>query len=119
MPFDAFPGGARHPEELAACCVCARGRTSKRRLSFANGGPNQIPGLIVMRLSDRVAPDLDPNADEIIVFFNANDQSETLTFADTRGRHFKLTKVQRTSDDEIVTESRLSTGNGDVLGPRN
>ena len=87
------------------------------RLSFANGGPNQIPGLIVMRLSDRVAPDLDPNADEIIVFFNANDQSETLTFADTRGRHFKLTKVQRTSDDEIVTESRFSSGNGTFFVP--
>jgi pullulanase/glycogen debranching enzyme len=87
------------------------------RLSFANGGPNQIPGLIVMRLSDRVAPDLDPNAEEIIVLFNANDQSETLTFADTRGRHFKLTKVQRTSDDEIVTESRFSSGNGTFFVP--
>ena len=70
-----------------------------------------------MRLSDRVAPDLDPNAEEIIVFFNANDQSETLTFADTRGRHFKLTKVQRTSDDEIVTESRFSSGNGTFFVP--
>ena len=74
------------------------------RLSFANGGPDQIPGLIVMRLSDRVDPDLDPNAEEIIVFFNANDEDETLKLPDTRGRHFKLSKVQRTSDDEIVTE---------------
>ena len=87
------------------------------RLSFANGGPNQIPGLIVMRLSDRVGPDLDPNAEEIIVFFNANDEGETLKLPDTRGRHFKLSKIQRTSDDEIVTESRFSSGNGTFFVP--
>ena len=88
------------------------------RLSFANGGPDQIPGLIVMRLSDRVDPDLDPNAEEIIVFFNANDEDETLKLPDTRGRHFKLSKIQRTSDDEIVTESRFSSGNGTFFVPR-
>jgi hypothetical protein len=90
------------------------------RLSFANGGPDQTPGLIAMRLSDRVAPpapDLDPNAEEIIVLFNANDQPQTLTLPDTRGRHFKLHKIQRTSDDLIVTESRFVSGQGTFYVP--
>jgi len=87
------------------------------RVSFANGGPDQIPGLIVMRLSDRVAPDLDPNAEEIVVLFNANDQAETLTLADTRGRQFKLHKTQRTSDDLVATDARFVTGQGAFVVP--
>jgi pullulanase len=87
------------------------------RLSFANGGPDQIPGLIAMRLSDRVAPDLDPNAEEIIVLFNANDQPQTLTLPDTRGGHFRLHKIQRTSDDLVVTESRFMPGQGTFYVP--
>ena len=87
------------------------------RLSYANGGPDQIPGLIAMRLSDRVAPDLDPNAEEIIVLFNASDEAQTLTLANTRGRHFRLHKVQRTSDDEILTESRFAPGQGAFFVP--
>jgi pullulanase len=87
------------------------------RLSFANGGPNQIPGLIVMRLSDRVAPDLDPNAEEIIVFFNANDQAQTVKLADTRGLHFKLHKVQRASDDPVLTQSEFRPGQGTFFVP--
>jgi pullulanase-type alpha-1,6-glucosidase len=89
----------------------------KARVSFENGGPDQLPGLIAMRLSDRVAPDLDPNAEEIIVLFNANDEPETLTLPDTRGRHFKLHKVQRTSDDEILTQSRFVSGQGAFFVP--
>jgi pullulanase-type alpha-1,6-glucosidase len=87
------------------------------RVSFANGGPNQIPGLIVMRLSDRVSPDLDPNAEEIVVVFNANDQAESITLPDTRGHQFKLHKTQRTSDDLVATDARFVTGQGTFVVP--
>jgi pullulanase len=87
------------------------------RLSFENGGPDQIPGLIVMRLSDRVEPDLDRNAEEIVVLFNASDEAQTVRLADTRGRHFRLHKTQRTSDDEILTESRFVPGQGTFFVP--
>ena len=87
------------------------------RLSFANGGPDQIPGLIVMRLSDRVEPDLDPNAEEIVVLFNANDEAQTVKLADTRGRRFKLHKSQRTSDDVVATDSRFVAGQGAFVVP--
>jgi pullulanase/glycogen debranching enzyme len=87
------------------------------RLSFVNGGPDQIPGLIAMRLSDRVAPDLDPDAEEIVVLFNASDEAHTLTLSDTRGRHFKLDKIQRTSGDEILTESHFVPGKGAFFVP--
>jgi len=42
------------------------------RLAFHNTGPEQIPGLIVMSLSDEgQASNLDPEADMILVLFNA------------------------------------------------
>ena len=31
------------------------------RVAFLNGGPDQIPGLVVMTLSDQLDPDLDAN----------------------------------------------------------
>jgi pullulanase-type alpha-1,6-glucosidase len=51
------------------------------RLVFFNTGPEQIPGLIVMSISDTdQAANLDPNADMVLVLFNAtpNDLSFTL-----------------------------------------
>jgi pullulanase/glycogen debranching enzyme len=51
------------------------------RLQFHNTGPDQIPGLIVMSISDvGQADNLDPNADMILVVFNAtpDDLSYTL-----------------------------------------
>ena len=72
----------------------------QQRLTFANGGPNQIPGLIVMRISDTVGADLDRNAKSIIVIFNGSDTGQSITLADTAKGQFKLHKVQQTSDDE-------------------
>lgn len=50
----------------------------ERALTFLNGGPSQVPGLIVMQLTDVDA--LDPNYDKIVVLFNANPSS--VAFAD-------------------------------------
>jgi pullulanase/glycogen debranching enzyme len=84
----------------------------QRRLAFANGGPNQVPGLIVMKLSDRVAPDLDPSSESIVVLFNATPETKTWSEPGLRGRQYKLHKVQRTSEDELTTESQFVPGLG-------
>jgi pullulanase len=51
------------------------------RLKFYNTGAQQIPGLIVMSLSDKVngLPDLDPTWEEVLVFFNASDEQVVFT----------------------------------------
>ena len=87
------------------------------RLTFANGGPNQIPGLIVMRISDTVGADLDPNARSLVVIFNASDTAQTVTLAGTAGARFQLHKVQRTSDDLTVTESKFKQKTGSFTVP--
>ena len=55
----------------------------QERLAFANTGPDQVPGLIVMTLDDpAVAPrttgDLDPDADRLAVLFNPTDDDDHL-----------------------------------------
>jgi pullulanase-type alpha-1,6-glucosidase len=87
------------------------------RLTFANNGPNQIPGLIVMRISDTVGADLDPEARSVIVVFNASDTSQTITLSDTARKHFRLHKVQRTSEDVTVTLSKFKQNTGAFTVP--
>lgn len=57
------------------------GEQVMERLVFYNLGPEQIPGLIVMSLDDRVeGEDLDPNYEMVVVVFNA--QGGEITFSD-------------------------------------
>ncbi|MEZ4708272.1 MAG: pullulanase-type alpha-1,6-glucosidase [Caldilineaceae bacterium] len=52
-----------------------------QRVHFHNTGPEQIPGLIVMSISDKIeGADLDPDRDMILVFINATTQP--VTFVD-------------------------------------
>ncbi|MEZ4658407.1 MAG: pullulanase-type alpha-1,6-glucosidase [Caldilineaceae bacterium] len=52
-----------------------------QRVHFHNTGPEQIPGLIVMSISDQIeGADLDPDRDLILVFINATTQA--VTFVD-------------------------------------
>jgi pullulanase-type alpha-1,6-glucosidase len=87
------------------------------RLTFANNGPNQIPGLIVMRISDTVGANLDPEARSIVVLFNASDTPQTITLADTARKHFRLHRVQRTSEDVTVTLSKFKQNTGSFTVP--
>lgn len=56
-------------------------------------------GLIVMKLSDRPSPDLDPNSKTTLVFFNANKVAQTYTIAAMAGRGFTLHPLQADSVD--------------------
>jgi pullulanase/glycogen debranching enzyme len=67
------------------------------RLSFHNTGPDQVPGLIVMRL---VGDD-----EAIIVLFNASAQAQAFALEGAAG--FELHPVQRASSDPVVRRARV------------
>ncbi len=56
----------------------------KQHVSFLNSGPDQVPGLIVMLLSDDKAQ-LDATASRILVVFNATNQTQTVSDATLSG----------------------------------
>ncbi len=72
------------------------------RLAFHNTGPEQIPGLIVMSLSDVVGEDLDANYDMVAVLFNANVEAVTFTNEAFAGLPWELHPIQQNSVDPIV-----------------
>jgi pullulanase-type alpha-1,6-glucosidase len=87
------------------------------RLTFANNGPNQIPGLIVMRISDTDGADLDPNARSIVVVFNASDTEQTIAVAGAAHKHYKLHDIQQKSSDKTVGKSKFKLSNGSFTVP--
>jgi pullulanase-type alpha-1,6-glucosidase len=80
-------------------------------LTFLNTGPEQIPGLIVMHLSD-AAGGLDPNYDQIVVLFNANEAA--ITFADGRfeGLAYELHPIQKNSVDPALRTAAFDPASG-------
>ena len=82
----------------------------QKNLTFLNTGPNQVPGLIVMRL--------DANGGHygaykhILVVFNAT--TEQLTFADSslQGMNLRLHPVQRNSSDPLTQQSSFDSKAG-------
>jgi len=73
----------------------------KSDLSFFNTGPEQVPGLIVMRLND--TNDIDPNFKEVVVFFNA--RPDVVTFSDAAlAGDYVLHPIQQNSADKLVKQ---------------
>ncbi len=82
----------------------------QERLTFRNTGTEQIPGLIVMVLSDRGEVDLDPDHEMIVVLFNAAGNEITFTGDDLAGMNFTLHPVLADSHDGIVKRSIYADG---------
>jgi pullulanase len=82
------------------------------RVKFYNTGPAQLPGLIVMSLSDQVEPDLDPDRELIVVLINANDQAQIITIPELAGQDLLLHPVQMVSVDNVVTTSSFDKSSG-------
>lgn len=68
---------------------------------FDNIGPDQIPGLIVMRLG-KIA------RDEIIVVINATRQGQSVSAPP--GQHYQLHDVLKKSADAVVRQARFEKG---------
>ncbi len=84
------------------------------RVVFLNTGPNQIPGLIVMALSDLIpgAADLDRNHHQIVVLINATDEAQDFTTGAFQGADLILHPVQMSSVDEVVRTSTFDAATG-------
>jgi pullulanase-type alpha-1,6-glucosidase len=87
------------------------------RLAFLNTGPDQLPGLIVMSISDGMEPDLDRELESIVVLINANDEAQSFTAQVLAGKKLILHRVQRTSVDPVVRRSRFNRTSGTFTIP--
>jgi hypothetical protein len=84
---------------------------------FHNTGPDQLPGLIVMSISDEVVPDLDRGQERIIVLVNANDEAQSFTMTDLIGFELGLHPVQAASVDPVVKTSTFDRETGTFTVP--
>lgn len=84
-------------------------------LSFLNTGPNQIPGLIVMKL-DENGRNYGP-WQHIVVFFNATDGPVTFTNSALAGLRLQLHPIQQQSSDPMVRQSTFNAREGSATIP--
>jgi pullulanase-type alpha-1,6-glucosidase len=87
------------------------------RVMFHNTGPDQIPGLIVMSLSDHIEPDMDEAYESIIVLINANDESQIKTVSELAGISLALHPVQMESVDDVVKTTSYDKTSGTFIIP--
>jgi pullulanase-type alpha-1,6-glucosidase len=72
------------------------------RLTFHNVGAEQIPGVIIMSLSDTAENELDANYDRLLVIFNARPDALDFAMAELAGTAFELHPILQNSYDEIA-----------------
>jgi pullulanase-type alpha-1,6-glucosidase len=82
------------------------------RLRFHNTGAEQVPGLIVMSLTDGVGEALDPDYDLIVVLFNALDEEVTFEAEAVQGLELSLHPVLANSSDTVVREASFDADLG-------
>lgn len=87
----------------------------QQNLSFLNTGPNQTPGLIVMKL-DANGRNYGPYK-HIVVVFNATATQTAFTNAGLVGMNLGLDPVQRMSSDPVVRQSTFNPKTGTATVP--
>ncbi len=87
------------------------------RVAFWNTGPDQLPGLIVMSISDKLDPDLDREHESIVVLVNANDEAQTFTASEFAAKKLVLHRIQRESVDPVVKTSHFDPSTGTFTIP--
>ncbi len=85
-------------------------------VGFYNTGVSQAPGVVVMSLKDTSA-NIDANAEHIVVIFNTNTASKTMSISELKGLDFKLHSIQKNSTDEVVKQSAVNNDTGDFTVP--
>jgi pullulanase-type alpha-1,6-glucosidase len=79
----------------------------KNRLRFHNTGPSQIPGLIVMSLTDDDGA-IDPAHSRLAVVFNATNQTQNFNLPDLQDVPLTLHPLQKASADPVVRASSFN-----------
>ncbi len=88
------------------------GALIKTKLKFHNVGPNQIPGLVAMQLSDEVGPYVDGKYKNIVVLFNATKTAQSISLATLSNKEYKLHPILKDSTDSIVKSSNYVSTSG-------
>ncbi|CAN7275570.1 pullulanase-type alpha-1,6-glucosidase [Massilia sp. LjRoot122] len=88
------------------------------RLKFHNTGPDQLPGLVVMRI-DGESPRRYPDAQyrSVVVLFNVDKEAKSIAIPELKGLKLKQHKLQRKSDDPVVKTSSYSEAGGSFTIP--
>jgi pullulanase len=86
------------------------------RVSFLNTGPEQMLGVIVMVLDDTGAVDLDPQAEKIVVVFNARPGAYRLSDDSLAALDWALHPVLANGADEVVKAAAFADGEFTVPG---
>lgn len=88
----------------------------EQRVQFHNMGKDQKDALIAMSISDTVGDNLDPNYNQIAVFFNADKFQKKITIPELAGSKMVLHPVQSNSRDNVVKTSKfdLETGQFEI-----
>ena len=84
-------------------------------IRFLNTGPDQLPGLVVMQLSDLDETQIDPNYSHIWVAING--QPETREFAVAEAAGARLHPIQQASADPVIQRATVNDGSF-VVPPR-
>ena len=81
-----------------------------KRVDFANVGPNQVPGVIALTVTDGTCAgaDLDPTRDAVVAVLNATPQQQVIPVTGATG--FTLHVVQKASADAVVKTASFSGG---------
>ncbi len=87
------------------------------RVAFHNTGPGQIPGVIVMSISDTVGTDLDPGADGVWTVINPTDEAVEYPVAALIGEDVVLHPVLAGSVDPVVQTASFDDATGTFAVP--
>ena len=87
------------------------------RVGFHNTGPDQLPGLIVMSISDTVGADLDAAADAMWVLFNPTDDDVVFAVAGLVDGDVVLHPVLAGSVDPVVRTAGFDGATGTFSVP--
>lgn len=86
-------------------------------LRFANTGPDEIPGLIVMNLANPAGQIIDSNYDRIVVLFNARPEAVTFAEVSAQGLPFELHPLLGKAQDAVVKQSQFDPASGAFTVP--
>jgi pullulanase-type alpha-1,6-glucosidase len=79
----------------------------QQRVEFPTGGPDQIPGVVVMTIDDVGGDDLDPDRERIVVVFNATPDAQTVSVDDADA--LDLHPIQSAGGDAVVKQTSVAT----------
>ena len=86
-------------------------------MSFPDGGPDQTPGVITMRIDDTRGKGVDRRLKGLVVVFNASPEATTATVPGTARKRFALHPVQADGADPVVRTAAYDRAAGAFTVP--